>query len=171
MLHKIVIFGNSGSGKSTLARRIAQHFILAHLDLDDIAWKAANPPVRNSMEESKAAIDAFLNTHDQWIIEGCYGSLISHAVLHASEIYFLNIGIEACIQNCKARDWEPHKYETKEAQDKNLQMLTDWVRNYETRNDEFSLKQHQKIFEQFKGKKQELKSNKEAFNLPDATMY
>lgn len=161
MHQKIVIFGNSGSGKSTLARRLAKQFHLAHLDLDDVAWKEANPPLRYSVEESAACINSFMEKHDQWVIEGCYGSLISHATPYATEICFLNIGIEACLQNCKTRDWEPHKYKSKQAQDENLKLLLDWVSTYETRNDEFSKKEHQKIFEHFQGKKQEIKSRSE----------
>lgn len=75
---------------------------------------------------------------------------------------FLNPGIEACAENCATRHWEPHKYPSKEAQDANLRMLIEWVREYQTRDDEFSLKEHRKLFDGHKGKKVEYKSNEEA---------
>ncbi len=165
MNHRIVIFGNSGSGKSSMARRFADELKLPHLDLDEVAWKESNPPTRHTYQESVAAINTFLRGHPNWIIEGCYGSLIAHTVSFASNIYFLNIGIETCVANCLARPWEPHKYPTKSAQDKNLEMLTQWVREYDTRTDEFSLHEHQLIFKNFHGQKLEIKSNNESAQI------
>lgn len=157
---KVVIFGNSGSGKSTLARRFAAHPGVGYLDLDNIAWVASGE--RKDIPESIEELKAFMNTHTSWVIEGCYGSLIQEAAKSASALIFLNPGIEACQKNCRARPWEPHKYETSDAQDKNLDMLLSWVADYEVRKDEFSLQAHRDIFDSFCGNKLELKSNAEA---------
>lgn len=163
-MSRIVILGNSGSGKTSLARRLSTQAGCEHFDLDDIAWKAADPPVRESIEKSSAAIDGFVSHHATWIIEGCYSSLISHAAKYADRMYFLNIGVEACVENCRSRPWEPEKYPSKEAQDENLAMLVEWVRSYETRDDEFSLREHRRVFESFEGPKSEIRSNQEAQN-------
>jgi len=56
------------------------------------------------------------------------------------------------------RAWEPHKYASKEAKDANLDMLTDWIRKYESRTDEFSLAAHRALFDGFTGEKIELTS-------------
>jgi hypothetical protein len=66
--------------------------------------------------------------------------------------------VEAYIANAEARPWEPHKYPSKEAQDKNLEMLRAWIRDYEVRDDEFSLAAHRALFDGFKGEKVELSS-------------
>ncbi|MGJ8696792.1 MAG: AAA family ATPase [Verrucomicrobiaceae bacterium] len=161
-MRRVVIFGNSGSGKTSMARRLSKESGLAHLDLDEVAWKGGDPPVRESIETSVAAIDEFRARNSGWIIEGCYSSLISHAARDATEMYFLNIGIEACIENCRARPWEPGKYSSAEAQDAKLAMLIDWVKRYEARDDEFSLRDHREIFAKFEGKKREILSNTEA---------
>ncbi len=158
-MERIVVFGNSGSGKSSLARRLSRELGYPHLDLDSVAWRSANPPEREEVPLSCAAIDAFVGKHPAWVIEGCYGSLIEHAVSRADQVYFLNIGIEACVMNCQARPWEPDKYESREAQDRNLAGLIEWVRDYETREDEFSLAAHRQIFDRFEGAKEELLSN------------
>ncbi|MCJ8273129.1 MAG: hypothetical protein MJK04_27475 [Psychrosphaera sp.] len=71
----------------------------------------------------------------------------------ASEIIFINLSAEQCVENAKNRPWEPHKYETKAAQDKNLGMLIDWIKQYDQREDEFSQIAHQRFYDGFTGKK------------------
>lgn len=167
---RILIYGNSGSGKSTLAGRCAKILSVPHFDLDEIAWKSAG--VRKEISESIGELDAFIASHGSWVIEGCYGSLIREAAKSATDLVFLNPGIEACQKNCESRPWEPHKYDSKEAQDENLEMLLAWVADYEKRTDEFSHQAHKEIFESFTGKKQELKTNFESQNMSvEATAF
>jgi adenylate kinase family enzyme len=144
-MERIVIFGNSGSGKSSLAKALAARHGVAHLDLDTIAWE--RPGVRAAADESARVLLRFIETSDGWVIEGCYSGLLEVAAAHSTELVFLNPGVEACVENCEARPWEPHKYETREAQDANLRMLVEWVREYETRDDEFSLREHRRLFD------------------------
>lgn len=158
-MKKIVVFGNSGSGKSTLAKALQGSDNLPHLDLDTIAWKPVLPPERKSIAESKQAIDEFLRANQQWVIEGCYSDLLALVLPDASEIFFLNLPIEACIANAKLRPWEPHKYESKAAQDANLGMLIDWISQYETRTDTFSKAAHESLYSCYEGKKTMYTSN------------
>lgn len=158
-MKKTVIFGNSGSGKSTLAIALARRHDAAHLDLDTIAWQAEQPTVRADFAESRAALLRFIENNESWIIEGCYSDLLREATNYCTELIFLNPGVEACVANCRARPWEPHKYATLEAQNENLKMLIDWVREYEIREDEFSLQAHRRLFDSFAGTKVEYRSN------------
>jgi adenylate kinase family enzyme len=164
-MKKIVILGNSGSGKSTLAKKLVKELNLSYLDLDAIAWKPYKPTVRESLTNSIKQIKNFILTHEKWVIEGCYSSLLNVVSQSCDLLIFLNPGIETCIKNCQLRPWEKHKYTSKEEQDKNLAMLINWVQEYETRQDEFSLKQHQLIFNSFSGNKIELKSNQESLDI------
>ena len=152
-MNKIVIFGNSGSGKSTLAKRLALKNKLAHLDLDTIAWQPTQVPERMSISESEVLIHDFLSIHHGWVIEGCYSDLLALVITQADKIIFLNLPISTCIMNAKNRSWEPHKYQSKEAQDKNLDMLIGWISNYSKRKDTFSKMAHEKIYEEFQGNK------------------
>jgi len=153
-----LIFGNSGAGKSTLAKKLKAESSLEHLDLDVLAWLDTNPPTRKPIVDSKKEIDLFLSKSDSWVIEGGYSDLLELVTEQASNIVFLNPPVDICIQHCKSRPWEPHKYATKTEQDKNLSMLIEWVKQYEHRDDDFSLKSHRALYEKFSGHKQEINS-------------
>ncbi len=73
-------------------------------------------------------------------------------------LIFLNPGLEACLANCRSRPWEPHKYASKQEQDKNLQFLLSWVVDYYTRSGSLSLKAHMLCFQAYAGPKHELQS-------------
>ncbi|MCF6193003.1 MAG: hypothetical protein L3J46_01565 [Kangiellaceae bacterium] len=158
-MRKILIFGNSGSGKSTLAAKIAAADNIAHLDLDTLAWLPVVPPERASLTVSRAKIRDFTSKNESWVIEGCYADLLETVCPDVTEIIFLNLPVELCIENARNRPWEPHKYITKEAQDDNLSMLIDWITQYMKRDDEFSYKSHIKFYQSFMGKKSMIKHN------------
>lgn len=160
-MNKFVIFGNSGSGKSTLAKALALQNKLAHLDLDTVAWKPIMPPQRLSILESSKLINAFFLANSSWVIEGCYSDLLELVTPKADEVIFMNLPVSACIENAKSRPWEPHKYDTKEAQDSNLEMLIKWISQYTTRTDSFSKFAHEKLYSDFQGKKTMYVSNEQ----------
>jgi adenylate kinase family enzyme len=153
---RIVIFGSSGSGKSTLAARLASEQGVAPFDLDVLAWEPVVPPRRRPLADSVAALTAFMDAHESWVIEGCYADLLPEAIARCTRLVFLNPGVEACVANARRRPWEPHKYPSREAQDANLELLIGWIRDYESRDDEFSLAAHRRLFDGFTGEKVEL---------------
>ncbi len=150
---KLLIFGNSGSGKSTLAKRYAGAEGMDHLDLDTLAWLPASPPQRAPLEQSGEQIRKFIDASADWVIEGCYCDLLELVRDDADEIVFMNLDVSLCIENAKRRPWEPHKYESKEAQDRNLGMLIEWIREYSSREGVCSYKSHLDFYERFDGKK------------------
>lgn len=157
---RLVIFGNSGSGKSTLAQARAEANDCPHLDLDTVAWlEDVEPPSRRPIPASQSLIAPFLADNNHWVIEGCYADLLALVTPHATELIFLNPGVETCLANSRARPWEPHKYESPAAQQANLEMLLKWIAQYPQREDEFSLQAHQKLYADFPGPKHEYISN------------
>lgn len=164
---RYVLVGNSGSGKSTLARRLARGGDLPHLDLDTLAWEREMPPRRRPIAESTREVTSFIGATDHWVIEGCYADLLEAALCRCTRLLFLNPGIDACIANARIRPWEPHKYPSKAAQDANLEMLINWIRDYDTRTDTFSLAAHRALFECFAGNKLELTSRETIAAIPD----
>jgi adenylate kinase family enzyme len=160
MTTRIVILGNSGSGKSTLARRLAAPGQTPVLDLDTIVWEPGQIAVARPLPAVHADLDRFCAEHAAWIIEGCYGALAERLLAGepAPELLFVNPGEAACLRNCRARPWEPHKYASKEAQDEKLAFLLAWVSDYYRRTDDTSLARHRAIFDAYRGPKCELVS-------------
>lgn len=158
-MRKILIFGNSASGKSTLAKQLAQSDNLAHLDLDLLAWQPTNPPTRTPLDDSRKAIEQFIQLHTSWVIEGCYTDLLAMVEAASSEVIFMNLPVAQCIANAKSRPWEPHKYDSKEAQDANLAMLIEWISQYESREDTFSKHAHTEFYQNYLGDKEMFISN------------
>ncbi len=152
-MKKILIYGNSGTGKTTFARRMARMHELAYLDLDTVAWSALG--VRELEEKSLESIFQFLSLNSDWVIEGCYGKMVELLVEECTELHFLNPGIEVSLRNNAERVWEPHKYTSKEEQDTQFEKLQLWVAEYESRDDEFSLQFHRRLFSSFSGEKRE----------------
>jgi hypothetical protein len=87
-------------------------------------------------------------------------SLVEHVIDAASKLYLLNLPEQSCIDNCRKRPWEPHKYLSKAEQ--NLKMLIKWIQDYLERVDDFPCASHRRIFDQFDGEKIELSSNRAA---------
>jgi adenylate kinase family enzyme len=153
---RLVLLGNAGAGKSTMARRIIGDSSIRRLSLDQIAWDEG--PKRKPLEVSLRMLDDFILSNKEWVIEGCYSDLVEAALPYCTELRFLNPGIEVCVAHCHRRPWEPEKFSSPENQAAMLEMLVQWVREYETRDDEYGLKRHRQVFERFDGPKREYTS-------------
>ncbi|PRQ08680.1 AAA family ATPase [Enhygromyxa salina] len=149
--HRVLIVGNSGAGKSTLARRLARDRDAHHLDLDPFAWQPTEPPERTPLDEAEREIRRSLAEHSRWVVEGCYADLVGILAAEADELIFLDVPVVVCQAHARARPWEPHKYATKDEQDRNLGMLLDWIAGYPTREGPLGRPAHEALFEGFEG--------------------
>ena len=136
-----------------MARRLIGSRNIRFLSLDDITWNTGTE--RKPFVASRRELLQFIAAHDHWIIEGCYSDLVEVALPHCTELRFLNPGIAVCIEHCTRRPWEPTKFLAVEEQQKTLEHLIQWVRAYETRDDEYGLTRHRKLFDDFTGRKKE----------------
>ena len=152
---KYAIVGNSGSGKSTLAKRIQAQTGARILDLDNITWeRGVRIQKRLTIEDSLAQLRAFIDEEpSSWIIEGCYGELIEQSLTYSPTFIFLDPGEKICLDHCRNRPWEPHKYSSKSEQDKMLEFLLSWVSEYYRREGPMSQQFHQRLFEDYKNSK------------------
>lgn len=154
---RLAIIGNSGSGKSTLARWAAGRTGAPHLDLDTVAWEPGAVAVPRDPATARADVAAFCRAHEDWVVEGCYASLVAAALPASPRLVLLDPGMSACLAHCRARDWEPHKFASLAEQDAHLAALLDWVGAYYTREGDMSLKAHRALFEAYAGPKAELR--------------
>src|SRR5689334_17888393 len=141
---RIAIIGNSGSGKSTLARSLGKGEVPA-LDLDTIVWEPNQIAAAREHEGVLADLHAFCSLHTTWIVEGCYAFCAQAALAYDPELIWLDPSLDACLQNCRNRPWEPHKYATKAEQDSKLPFLLDWVAGYYKREDDMSQHAHRAL--------------------------
>jgi adenylate kinase family enzyme len=155
---RVAILGNSGSGKSTLARWLAAAGGAPHLDLDSVAWQPDAVAVARPAAEARADLHAFCSRHGDWVVEGCYASLIAETLRLEPLLLFLNPGEERCVANCRARPWEAHKYRSRQEQDERLAFLITWVREYYSRGGDMSLAAHRGCFAAYAGRKEEVTS-------------
>jgi adenylate kinase family enzyme len=167
---RIAIVGNSGSGKSTLARALATTHGLAMLDLDTIAWEPNQVAVPRADVDQLADLRAFCAREPRWVIEGCYAGLIQAAFSFSPRLIFMDPGVDACLDNCHARPWEPHKYASKAEQDAKLEFLLAWVREYDTREGDLGRGAHVALFENYGGEKYHLRTRAEADALLHAVV-
>jgi adenylate kinase family enzyme len=155
---RVAILGNSGSGKSTLAAALAASGGCPSLDLDTVAWEPGQSAVLREDGLARAEVRRFCGNSPDWVLEGCYATLIEAALAFTPKLVFLNPGLDACLANGRSRPWEPHKYASKEEQDSNLPFLLSWVADYYTRSGSLSLEAHRLCFEAYAGPKRELQS-------------
>lgn len=139
---------------------------LATLDLDTIVWEPRQIAVRRSQPEIVADLVRFCASHDRWIVEGCYGDLVQVLLERDRPVLvFLNPGEAVCLQHCRDRPWEPHKYASKAEQDRYLGALLAWVSAYygqgqgdaagADREEALSLAGHRRCFDAYDGLKRE----------------
>lgn len=153
---RLLIMGNSGSGKSWRSQALAAQHGLVHLDLDTIVWEPGQIAVPRAPEQVRADLLAFVGANDSWVAEGCYGDLVEAALPFCSELVFMNPGLDTCLDNNRKRPWEPHKYDSMEAQQSKLAFLLEWVAGYYTRDDAMSYARHRQLFDAFGGNKTEV---------------
>lgn len=155
---RVLILGNSGAGKSTLAQALAAACDLVHLDLDTVVWEPHQVAVPRPGDQVRADLDAFVAQHPRWVVEGSYGDLCAHLAPHATMLRWLDVGVETCLEHHRQRPWEPHKYDDPAAQERNRDLLEAWVRSYDTRDDRCGRAWHARVYRDFDGPKNRLRS-------------
>ena len=85
---RISIVGCSGSGKSTLAREIEAQLGLPRLELDGVFHQPNWEPLPD--EPFRERVNAFMDRHDEWIIDGNYGTVRSLVWERATTVLWLH---------------------------------------------------------------------------------
>ena len=155
---RYAIFGNAGSGKSSLARRLGIALGVTPIDLDEIFWEPDRPGVRRDAAAARDDLLLRLGERTRWVVEGCYEELIVSLIDLRPTLIWIEPGEARCLAHCRERPWEPHKYPSKEAQDKNLPMLLAWVSDYYRRDGPMSYAAHEAFFDAYGGPKRRIQA-------------
>lgn len=155
---RTVIIGNGGSGKSWLAERLALALSAPAIDLDEVHWL---PGGFNTRREPAVAIDMVRTraADDAWIIEGVYGWLANEALPRATSLIWLDMPIEECIANVKARGQKSG------GDTASFAALIEWVADYQVRTNANSRAAHERAFDTFAGHKIKITGRAEMADL------
>ena len=91
---KIQIIGYSGAGKSTLAKKLGELYGIPVLHLDNLHfygdWQ------ERTDDEMSALVEAFLNEHESWVIDGNYYRIAPTRFEKSDITVFLRLGRLRC---------------------------------------------------------------------------
>jgi adenylate kinase family enzyme len=121
---RIMVIGYSGSGKSTLAKLLAKHEALPLLYIDTLQFEPNW--VQRKVEDRNQDLLNFINTHDQWVIDGNYkGAYFDLRVSLADQIYILNYHRMTCLLNAIKRRFA-YRNKSRESITNNCPEKIDW---------------------------------------------
>ncbi|MEO0973436.1 MAG: hypothetical protein AAFX85_10105, partial [Pseudomonadota bacterium] len=141
----------------TLARCLGETLGVVPIDLDGVYWEPDAPGVARPLETACADLCAQVTGGDAWVVEGCYEELAQTLFDFTPTLLWLDPGEAICLEHCRRRPWEPHKYPTPQAQDANLAMLLEWVQHHYTREGALSYAAHRALFDAYDGPKHHLR--------------
>ncbi len=88
------------------------------------------------------------------VIEGCYADLVQALATEGDHFIWLDLSVDDCIANAKARPWEPHKWPSAEAQDAFLPNLLAFIATYPDSEGPTGRRAHAALFDAFVGTKE-----------------
>lgn len=98
---KILVTGFSGSGKSYLAKKLADHFDLPLLYLDNVQfygdWQ------ERTLEEKNQIVRDFLAKNDSWVIDGNYSNVAPERFALSDITIYLKYNRVFCYSSCLKR--------------------------------------------------------------------
>jgi adenylate kinase family enzyme len=113
---RVFVIGNSGSGKTTFARGLAERLGRPHVDLDAVAF-SNQVGTRRSVAESFELLSETPGFDDRSVVEGCYADLVQALARPDDHLVWLDLPVTACVENARARPWEPNEWPSAAAQD------------------------------------------------------
>lgn len=94
---KIAIIGFSGCGKSTLAKQLAKFYDIPVCHLDSY-YHMPNWQTRDALEFDHL-IEAFMDEHNDWVMDGSYTSHVPSRFKEADVVIYLAYHRFACLKN------------------------------------------------------------------------
>jgi adenylate kinase family enzyme len=141
-------------GKTWLGDQLSSRLSLPLVRLDDVYWAGTYGA------EGRPKDEVFRDVHDRaskdaWVMEGVYGWLLPAALPRATEFVFIDLPVAECLTNLRSRGNQGGGSQA------SFQTMLDWVSEYPNRSNSNSRLTHQRLWDQFVGKKDLLTSREE----------
>ena len=129
-MKRILVIGCPGSGKSHFAKKLGLLLNLPVIHMDNIYWNKDKTSV--SREELIKRLKPYLEL-DSWIIDGNYHHTLELRLKYATDVFFLDVSREECIQGMLERvDQERDDIPWIESKEDALELIA-WTEDYESR--------------------------------------
>jgi adenylate kinase family enzyme len=158
MSKRILIIGNSGAGKSVLGEKLAAMLTIPVVDLDRLHWEDTGYARKRDPDAARQMVETIAARED-WIIEGVYGWLADVALPRTTDLVWLDMPWDVCREGLTARKADA----SRPAEDR--QALLAWAQAYWDRDTSSSFAGHNRIFENFPGRKFRIGGRHEADGL------
>ena len=144
-MNRILVIGCPGAGKTYFAKALSKIIGIPVIHMDNLYWNKDKTSI--SKEELENKLLPYLK-EDKWIIDGNYHDILKQRLEYATDVFFLNMPRETCIEGIleridKPRDDIPWVETKKDAID-----LIEWTIDYEVRtkaDEERLLKKYKKV--------------------------
>ena len=144
-MKRILVIGCPGAGKTYFAKKLKEIINLPVVHMDNLYWHKDKTSI--SQEELEQKLLPYLK-NETWIIDGNYHDTLELRLKYATDVFFLNVTREECIEGILERIDQPRDdipwIETK----KDAAELIAWTLDYEERTkakEEELLKQYPNI--------------------------
>ena len=144
-MKRILVIGCPGAGKTYFAKKLSEINGLPVIHMDNLYWN--KDKISISYPELEAKLLPYLKT-ENWIIDGNYHDTLKQRLEYATDVFFLKMPREECIEGILERIGEERDdipwVETK----KDAVELIEWTIDYEKRTrkeEETLLKQYKNV--------------------------
>ena len=144
-MNRILVIGCPGAGKTYFAKALSKLINIPVVHMDNLYWNKDRTSVSKSELENKLL--PYLK-EEKWIIDGNYHETLKQRLEYATDVFFLNMPRETCIEGILERIDQPRDdipwVETK----KDAMELIEWTIDYESRtkeDEEKLLKRYKKV--------------------------
>ena len=144
-MNRILVIGCPGAGKTYFAKALSKLIDIPVIHMDNLYWNKDRTSA--SKEELENKLLPYLK-EEKWIIDGNYHETLKQRLEYATDVFFLNMPRETCIEGILERIDQPRDdipwIETK----KDAIELIEWTIDYESRtkeDEERLLKKYKKV--------------------------
>ena len=144
-MNRILVIGCPGAGKTYFAKALSKLIDIPVVHMDNLYWNKDRTSV--SKDELENKLLPYLK-EEKWIIDGNYHETLKQRLEYATDVFFLNMPRETCIEGILERIDQPRDdipwIETK----KDAIELIEWTIDYESRtkeDEERLLKKYKKV--------------------------